>query len=280
MAFLQIPIKKIEILGIRVDDISDAAFEEMVRAWVGEATTHTVLTPNPEFVLLASKRGDWVQTINRASLSLPDGVGLQFASVALTGEIIEHRQTGVDAIGKVMRVLAERSGRVLLVGDDVNGKYGLGALSRAREALTKQFPALTFESVDPGRLEQAEYPEALARQAAEHEYAAVLVALPMPIQLSAMRAHEIYGYHGIVMGLGGALDMIAGTSPRAPKLWRKVGFEWLWRFLQEPSRYKRMYRALVVFPAKIAYATWERKQFLKASSRVFKYLFTGSYVRH
>jgi N-acetylglucosaminyldiphosphoundecaprenol N-acetyl-beta-D-mannosaminyltransferase len=43
-----------------------------------------------------------------------------------------------------------------------------------------------------------------------------------------------------LIGLGGSLDVFAGTVKRAPKGWQKLGLEWLYRLLKQPSRIGRM----------------------------------------
>ena len=45
---------------------------------------------------------------------------------------------------------------------------------------------------------------------------------------------------GLMIGLGGALDVYAGVTQRAPKKWRELGLEWFYRLLKEPKRIKRM----------------------------------------
>jgi N-acetylglucosaminyldiphosphoundecaprenol N-acetyl-beta-D-mannosaminyltransferase len=42
------------------------------------------------------------------------------------------------------------------------------------------------------------------------------------------------------MGVGGSFDVFAGTVKRAPKLFQRLGLEWLWRLIKQPSRWKRM----------------------------------------
>jgi N-acetylglucosaminyldiphosphoundecaprenol N-acetyl-beta-D-mannosaminyltransferase len=37
-------------------------------------------------------------------------------------------------------------------------------------------------------------------------------------------------------GVGAAFDFISGNTKRAPALWRKLGMEWLYRFVFEPRR--------------------------------------------
>ena len=43
-----------------------------------------------------------------------------------------------------------------------------------------------------------------------------------------------------LIGLGGSLDVFAGTVKRAPAAWQKLGLEWLYRLLMQPSRAGRM----------------------------------------
>ncbi|MBU4455056.1 WecB/TagA/CpsF family glycosyltransferase, partial [Patescibacteria group bacterium] len=54
----------------------------------------------------------------------------------------------------------------------------------------------------------------------------------------------------IAMGVGGAFDFLTGKIKRAPKLMRLIGMEWLWRLFMQPWRAKRIYNAVIVFPAK------------------------------
>ncbi len=47
---------------------------------------------------------------------------------------------------------------------------------------------------------------------------------------------------GLLIGLGGSLDVFAGTAQRAPEGWRRLGLEWLYRLFREPKRIGRMIR--------------------------------------
>ena len=38
------------------------------------------------------------------------------------------------------------------------------------------------------------------------------------------------------MGVGGSIDVLAGLTRRAPRRWQRLGLEWAYRLLQEPSR--------------------------------------------
>ena len=45
----------------------------------------------------------------------------------------------------------------------------------------------------------------------------------------------------VLLGVGASLDFIAGTLKRAPVVFQKTGFEWLYRLGQEPRRLWRRY---------------------------------------
>ena len=44
-----------------------------------------------------------------------------------------------------------------------------------------------------------------------------------------------------VMGVGGAFDILAGKTRRAPRWVRRAGLEWLYRLAQEPRRLWKRY---------------------------------------
>ena len=47
----------------------------------------------------------------------------------------------------------------------------------------------------------------------------------------------------IVMGVGGSFDFISGHQKRAPKIFRYLGIEWLYRLIKEPKRIQRIWNA-------------------------------------
>ncbi len=44
---------------------------------------------------------------------------------------------------------------------------------------------------------------------------------------------------GLVMGVGRSMDYFSTQLKRAPKVWQKMGFEWLYSLIKQPSRWKR-----------------------------------------
>jgi N-acetylglucosaminyldiphosphoundecaprenol N-acetyl-beta-D-mannosaminyltransferase len=69
----------------------------------------------------------------------------------------------------------------------------------------------------------------------------VLVALGAGRQDLWISQHRGQLGAGVVIGVGSALDFVAGTRRRAPGLLQRWGFEWLWRMALEPGRLWRRY---------------------------------------
>ncbi|MDD4901131.1 MAG: WecB/TagA/CpsF family glycosyltransferase, partial [Patescibacteria group bacterium] len=50
------------------------------------------------------------------------------------------------------------------------------------------------------------------------------------------------------LSVGGSFDYLTGKVRRAPRGLRRLGLEWLWRLFKQPRRWRRIYRATVIFP--------------------------------
>jgi N-acetylglucosaminyldiphosphoundecaprenol N-acetyl-beta-D-mannosaminyltransferase len=68
----------------------------------------------------------------------------------------------------------------------------------------------------------------------------LLVCLGAPKQEKWMLANTGKLNVGLMMGLGGSLDVFAGVVQRSPESWNRLGLEWLYRLIKQPSRIKRM----------------------------------------
>ena len=64
---------------------------------------------------------------------------------------------------------------------------------------------------------------------------------------------------GLMMGLGGVLDVYAGNVKRAPKLFQRLGLEWLYRAITQPSRFKRILKLPVFLFAAVRERGREKK---------------------
>jgi len=68
----------------------------------------------------------------------------------------------------------------------------------------------------------------------------VLVGLGAPKQELWMAQNGPATGAKFMIGLGGALDVFAGVTQRAPERWQKMGMEWCYRLIHDPKRISRM----------------------------------------
>ena len=50
-----------------------------------------------------------------------------------------------------------------------------------------------------------------------------------------------------MVGIGGAFDVFSGLIKEAPKIYQKLGLEWLYRTILQPERFKRIFPVLPLF---------------------------------
>lgn len=222
---------KITIQGVSFDDLT---LEEAVQAGMALVRTdgfHYVVTPNPEFVMLANKDPEFRALLNGADLTIPDGIGVVYAA-KLLGTPLKARVPGIDFASGLMETMnANGGGRVYLLGARP------GVAEDAARNLSKRYPSLTFCGCHDGYF-QEDGPVAEAVRAARPDL--LLVCLGALKQERWMVSHGPETGAHLAIGLGGALDVYAGRVERAPEGWQKLGLEWLYRLKSEPKRIGRM----------------------------------------
>ena len=239
------------IFGVRLDEV--ASVDELRRICVrllDGSRTARVFTPNPEILLLARSDPGYAAVLRSADLALADGTGVAIVRVLKTGRIV-RRWPGVDLGALLLRLAAERGASVAFVGGSAE------VADRAAARWRSFLPGLEIHTfgagVDfdaTGAARSTEDETRLAEAIGAAAPAIVLVALGAPKQERWIARHaDDFPTVLIMAGVGGSLDMWAEHLPRAPKAFRRLGLEWAWRLFLEPSRWRRILRATIVFPA-------------------------------
>lgn len=239
-------MKKISVLGTRFDDISIPEAVEAALQLMAEKKGSYVVTPNPEIVLAGRKNRKLAGALRGAALSLPDGVGVVLASRIL-GTPITNRVPGIDFATALLSRMSDRGMSVFLLGAEE------GVAETAADRLSERFPGLRILGTNDGYF--SEYDEGpLLERINEAEPDLLTVCLGSPKQELWMRTNRDHLRVGLMAGLGGTLDVWAGVTKRAPRKWRRLGLEWLYRLIREPRRIVRMIR----LPGILLAALWYR----------------------
>jgi len=224
-------LKTVEILGIRVHDVTWEEAFARVEGFIASAQPHQVVTVNPEFVMAARSNVDFRAVLNHADLALPDGVGLLWAS-RLLGRPLRERVTGSDFVPRFAVLAARRGYRLFLLG----ARPGVAA--EAARALVSRNPGLQVVGTHAGSpgVEEEDEIVGLVRAAGPD---VLFVAYGAPAQdLWIARNLQRLGVP-VCMGVGGSLDFIAGVVPRAPVRVQRLGLEWFYRLIRQPWRWRR-----------------------------------------
>jgi N-acetylglucosaminyldiphosphoundecaprenol N-acetyl-beta-D-mannosaminyltransferase len=219
-----------DILGVAFDDVTLAqAVADGIALAEAPGFSYAV-TPNPEIVNLARGDKDYAQILAQASLVLPDGIGVVYAAKIL-GRPLQGRVPGIDFASGLLAELAKTGGRLFLLGAKP------GVAEQAGENLKKAYPGLVICGTHDGYFSDD---QAVVDAIRESKAQVAFVCLGAPKQEKWMAAHgPATGAH-LMVGLGGALDVYAGNVKRAPAVWQKLGLEWCYRLLRQPSRAGRM----------------------------------------
>lgn len=207
-----------------------------------------VVTANAEIILAARRRPEYWNILRQADLRLVDGISLKFAGW-LRGAS-PKRLTGVELAHALVKLAAGRGWKIALVG---GGRDIAQAGDKAAWALRREFPNLqiTVESqgqVQPDGTDDETMAEARFRLT-QFAPDLLLVAFGHPKQEAWIVRHiaDLPSVK-IAVGIGGTLDYWSGLKRRAPAIFRAIGFEWLFRLITEPRRWKRILDAVIIFP--------------------------------
>lgn len=221
---------RIDVLGVQFDNVTMDQAVERAAAMIAQGGAHYAVTPNAEFVQRAEKDEAFRAALNGANLVLPDGIGVIYAAKIL-GTPLQGRVPGCDFAAALCDWMAKNGRKLFLLG----AKPGVAA--QAAENLEKTYPGLCVCGTHDGYFqEDAPVVEAIRASGAD----AVFVCLGAPKQEYWMIEHGPQTGASFLIGLGGSLDVFAGTVKRAPAIWQKLGLEWLYRLLKQPSRIGRM----------------------------------------
>jgi N-acetylglucosaminyldiphosphoundecaprenol N-acetyl-beta-D-mannosaminyltransferase len=250
-------VQKVEILGYQV---SAAGLEhdvaECFRLMKGGGTGRYAACANPHSLVLASRDGQFRDSLAHADLLLPDGIGVVLASRLLKTPVKE-KVAGYDFFTAITQ-LAQLSGgiRYFFLGSSRE------VLDLIRDRLAREYP-----SVDVCGVYAPPFADVFSEEQDQEMVEAVNQAAPdaLWVGMTAPKQEKwIYRNHDrlevpFIGAIGAVFDFLAGTKHRPSTFWQHLGLEWLLRFLAEPARlYQRNLESAPLF------AWWIMREKLRA----------------
>lgn len=222
----------VNILGVPVDHVTMQEAVEKVKTFLNEDRVHAIYTPNAEIMMDAQKDPDLMKILNEADMLIADGAGVVLSSKILRRPL-PQKVSGIDLTKNTFSTTYDRKIKFYFFGSKP------GVAETASENIMKNHPNVEVVGCSNGYFSQEEEPE-LIKKINLSGADILLVALGGNKQEKWIHSHKSVLKVKVCIGVGGSLDVFAGTATLAPEFFRKNGLEWLYRLYKEPWRYRRM----------------------------------------
>ena len=235
-------LMKTYILNTPIENITLKNATKKLIGFLSKPKNHIVITPNPEIVIRAQKDKELLHIIKQADLVVPDGIGLVLASY-ITGPKLPQRVAGIDLIHSFF-CTAPKNTTVYLLG----AKEGVA--QKAKKNIEKKYKNIKVVGYHNGYFNDD---KPIVQEITAKKPNVLLVGLGAPRQEKWLYKNKNLPTK-ISIGIGGAIDVMAGTVKRAPKPFIALNLEWLYRLITDPKRILRM-GALPLFVVKVVFNT-------------------------
>lgn len=249
-------LSKLHILGVGIttaskDEVLEYIFEKLLHG----NEKLKIYTPNPEILVYGNSNNKFRKILNEADIAIPDGIGLIIASKILN-KPLKEKISGIDLMLEICRKSKDLPVRIGLLG------ARSGVAEKAADCLRKQYPGINIifaASEWPESIEDIEKKVKIYDLRFKKEFLNIInhkssyinseidflfVAYGAPKQEEWIAENLEKLPVRAMMGVGGSFDIISGDIKRAPRIIRKIGFEWLYRLTREPWRWKRQLNLL------------------------------------
>ena len=224
---------KVNILGVMVHKVNvEQASDRIIEYISASEDAKSVFTPNSEIIMAAYRDPDFCNLLNSSDLLTADGIGVVYASKIVKNPIAE-RAAGYDIACRTLEKLAKLGGSLYLFGS----KPGVAELAAAN--IESRYSGVKVVGMSDGYFDEVKE-KAIIEDIKSTKPDLLFVCLGAPKQERWISAHKAELGAKVCMGIGGSLDVFAGTVKRAPEFYTKHGIEWLYRLMKQPSRFVRM----------------------------------------
>ena len=226
-------IREIDVLGYRVAHctLAEAAQWGMTQC-LSTSTPKLIVTLNPEIVVQAELRPELKQALKNADLCVADGVGITWAARHF-GANLPERVPGVE----LMEAILALSGTALRV-------YFLGAQPgvalRAAEVAHERYGTV-IAGVQHGYFRRPNEVTQVVEHIAQSGAHLLLAGLGEGQELFLDTYRDTL-HVPLMIGVGGALDVLSGEVKRTPVWTRQMRLEWAYRIGLDRRRWHRLPR--------------------------------------
>jgi exopolysaccharide biosynthesis WecB/TagA/CpsF family protein len=187
---------------------------------------------NANNMLLVVKDPEYGELLSH-NLVLPDGIGLDIASLVAHGSPFPANLNGTDFVPALLTYL-ETPRRIGLIGGRTE------VLEAAANNFAQHTPWHEFIPISDGYFDK-DRSRPVVNEIARQKLDILIVGMGTPLQEKWVHRNIDASHARLVLTVGALFDFVSGSVPRAPKAVRSLRLEWAYRLVQEPSRLWRRY---------------------------------------
>jgi N-acetylglucosaminyldiphosphoundecaprenol N-acetyl-beta-D-mannosaminyltransferase len=226
-------MSSVELLGCRIDALDMEETIASCRAAIESRSWTQHVCVNAAKLVRLRRDARLAAIVRGCDLVNADGQAVVWASRLLRRPLPE-RVAGIDLMHRLI-ALAEAEGyRVFILGARPD------ALETAVARLRAEHPGLEIVGYRDGYFRDEES-DSVCEEVRAARADILLVAISSPRKEYWLAEHGPSLGVPFAMGVGGAVDVVAGITARAPRWMQAAGLEWFFRFLQEPRRLAKRY---------------------------------------
>jgi N-acetylglucosaminyldiphosphoundecaprenol N-acetyl-beta-D-mannosaminyltransferase len=226
-------IDRAEVLGCVIDRVDMSQAAQRCDAYVRYQAGAQHMAVNAAKIVAMRRNRALHELVDACDLVTADGQAVVWAS-RLLGDPLPTRVAGIDLMLELLALAERRGYRVYLLGAHRD------VLERAVARLRELHPRLVIAGYRDGYFTMTEEPSVAAEiRAARPDLLFVAMSTPRKEFFLGRWGRELDVPFS--MGVGGAVDVVAGVTKRAPRPLQRLGLEWAFRLAQEPRRLARRY---------------------------------------
>lgn len=239
-------MEKVNIFGIGFDKVTIAQTISILDRSVCTAQRLFIQTVNVDHIALMRKDALFKKIVHSADIITCDGMPIIWAS-KLMGNPLPERVTGADLTTEICKYSSRKNFNIFILG------AAPGVAKKAKQAAELQYPGVHIVGTyapSAAELESSEKEKEICTMINHSSANILLMALGTPKQEKWYWRNRKRLHISAIIGVGAAIDFLAGTKKRAPGWMQDAGLEWLYRLMKEPIRLAHRYivRDFKIFP--------------------------------
>jgi N-acetylglucosaminyldiphosphoundecaprenol N-acetyl-beta-D-mannosaminyltransferase len=232
-------VNVVNILGVGIDNVSRAQAVVKVMDMIKEGGVYHIVPMNPYKLMRTKSSSDLSVLINKADMHLPSGGGLMWAGRKLKKPFKEQVLL-LSFMMDIVRIAEIKEYPIFIVG----GKPEVTEMAFFN--IKKSFPHIRIVGRHGGYF-NTEREKAVVEAMRKSEARIFFVGFGFPKEDRWIQKIRKDFNNGVFISIGGSIDIISGSTKKAPAYFMERGLDWFYRIITRPWRIDRVFRTLMFF---------------------------------